>query len=98
MRDEHAALDIVQDAMLKLAERYGDHPAEEYPMLFQRILQNTIRDYYRRQKVRSFWTTLMTSLIPAARRRGFRPVWTPCRTKRTPASRPSRTRPWPNPS
>jgi RNA polymerase sigma-70 factor (ECF subfamily) len=64
VRDEHAALDIVQDAMLKLAERYGDHPVDEYPMLFQRILQNTIRDYYRRQKVRSFWTTLMTSLIP----------------------------------
>lgn len=33
-------------------------------MLFQRILQNTIRDYYRRQKVRSTWTTLMTSLVP----------------------------------
>ncbi len=64
VRDEHVALDIVQDAMMKLAERYGDHPAEEYPMLFQRILQNTIRDHYRRQKVRSFWTTLMSSLIP----------------------------------
>ncbi len=50
--------------MLKLAERYGDHPADEYPMLFQRILQNTIRDHYRRQKVRSFWTTLMSSLVP----------------------------------
>ena len=64
MRDEHVALDIVQDAMLKLAENYGDRPAEEFPMLFQRILQNTIRDYYRRQKVRSFWTTLMSSLSP----------------------------------
>ncbi len=64
VRDEHVALDIVQDAMMKLAESYGDHPAEEYPMLFQRILQNTIRDHYRRQKVRSFWTTLMSSLTP----------------------------------
>lgn len=64
VRDEHAALDIVQDAMLKLAERYGAKPAEEFPMLFQRILQNTIRDYYRRQKVRSFWTTLFSSLLP----------------------------------
>ena len=72
MRDEHVALDIVQDAMMKLAERYGDHPAEEFPMLFQRILQNTIRDYYRRQKVRSFWTTLMSSLNPQQRRGGFR--------------------------
>lgn len=65
VRDEHSALDIVQDAMMKLAEKYGDRPATELPMLFQRILQNTIRDFYRRQKVRSAWTTLMSSLTPA---------------------------------
>ena len=64
MRDDHAALDIVQDAMLKLSEKYADRPTEEFPMLFQRILQNTIRDYYRRQKVRSLWTTLFSSLSP----------------------------------
>jgi RNA polymerase sigma-70 factor (ECF subfamily) len=74
VRDEHVALDIVQDAMMKLAERYGDHPAEEYPMLFQRILQNTIRDYYRRQKVRSFWTTLMSSLSPHSEGEDFDPL------------------------
>ena len=74
MRDEHVALDIVQDAMLKLAERYGDRPAEEFPMLFQRILQNTIRDYYRRQKVRSFWTTLMSSLMPQHDGEDFDPL------------------------
>lgn len=50
--------------MLKLSERYGDRPASEYPMLFQRILQNTIRDHFRRQKVRSLWTSLMSSLSP----------------------------------
>lgn len=50
--------------MLKLAEKYGARPAEEFPMLFQRILQNTIRDYYRRQKVRSVWTTLLSALSP----------------------------------
>src|SRR4030065_872758 len=64
VRDEHAALDIVQDAMLKLADKYAEKPDEELPLLFQRILQNTIRDYYRRQKVRSTWTTLMSSLKP----------------------------------
>lgn len=63
-RDEHVALDIVQDSMMKLAEKYGGKPAGELPLLFQRILQNTIRDHYRRQKVRSMWTTLMSSLIP----------------------------------
>jgi RNA polymerase sigma-70 factor, ECF subfamily len=62
VRDEHLALDLVQDAMLKLAEKYALKPLAELPLLFQRILQNTIRDYYRRQKVRSLWTTLLSSL------------------------------------
>ncbi|MES2499468.1 MAG: RNA polymerase sigma factor [Pseudomonadota bacterium] len=61
VRDEHAALDIVQDAMLKLAEKYAHKPVTEYPMLFQRILQNTMRDFWRRQKVRNMWTTLLSS-------------------------------------
>jgi RNA polymerase sigma-70 factor (ECF subfamily) len=61
VRDDHASLDIVQDAMLKLAEKYGDKPVEEFPMLFQRILQNTMRDFWRRQKVRNLWTTLLSS-------------------------------------
>ena len=64
MHDEHVALDIVQDAMMKLAEKYGGKPARELPMLFQRILQNTIRDHFRRQKVRNTWTTLLSALIP----------------------------------
>src|SRR5437868_3625986 len=50
--------------MLRLAEKYGDRPAEELPLLFHRIVQNAIRDYYRRQKVRSLWTTLLSSLSP----------------------------------
>jgi RNA polymerase sigma-70 factor, ECF subfamily len=61
VRDEHAALDIVQDSMLKLAEKYAEKPVAEYPMLFQRILQNTMRDFWRRQKVRNMWTTLLSS-------------------------------------
>jgi RNA polymerase sigma-70 factor (ECF subfamily) len=61
LRDEDAALDSVQDAMLKLAEKYADKPVEELPMLFQRILQNVIRDFYRRSKVRSMWTTLLSA-------------------------------------
>ncbi|MFA5370390.1 MAG: RNA polymerase sigma factor [Sideroxydans sp.] len=61
VHDEQAALDIVQDAMIKLAERYGDKPAEEFPPLFQRILQNTIRDHFRRQKVRSARFSLFSS-------------------------------------
>jgi RNA polymerase sigma-70 factor (ECF subfamily) len=66
VRDEEAALDIVQDAMLRLAEKYGHRPVAELPLLFHRIVQNAIRDWYRRQKVRSLWTTLLSSLAPGA--------------------------------
>src|SRR5687768_15563359 len=31
IRDDHLALDIVQDAMLKLAEKYGQRPPGELP-------------------------------------------------------------------
>lgn len=65
VRNEESALDIVQDSMLKLAEKYADQPHEEFPMLFQRILQNTIRDFYRRSKVRAMWTTVLSALSPA---------------------------------
>ena len=63
VRDEEAALDIVQDAMLRLTERYAGRPVAELPLLFQRILQNAIRDFYRRQKVRSFWTMPLSTLF-----------------------------------
>jgi RNA polymerase sigma-70 factor (ECF subfamily) len=63
VRDEQAALDVVQDSMLKLSEKYGAKPLAELPMLFQRILQNTIRDYYRRYKVRATWTTQLSSML-----------------------------------
>ncbi|ABK09017.1 RNA polymerase sigma factor [Burkholderia orbicola] len=62
VRDDDASLDIVQDAMIKLAEKYGDRPSAELPLLFQRILQNAIHDWFRRQKVRNTWVTLFSSL------------------------------------
>ena len=53
VRDEESALDIVQDSMMKLAEHYGGKPANELPMLFQRILSNCTLDWFRRQKTRN---------------------------------------------
>lgn len=67
VRNDDTALDIVQDAMIRLVEHYADRPAEEWPMLFQRILQNAILDHFRRQKVRDTWTVLVSSLLPGGR-------------------------------
>ncbi|MCU0765150.1 MAG: RNA polymerase sigma factor [Burkholderiaceae bacterium] len=66
VRDESHALDIVQDAMMKIAENYGDRPAAELPLLFTRILQNAVHDFFRRSKVRSTWVTLFSALNPGA--------------------------------
>jgi RNA polymerase sigma-70 factor (ECF subfamily) len=67
VRDDEAALDIVQDSMMKLVEKYAGKPAAELPMLFHRILQNTIHDHFRRTKVRSTWTTLLSALSGKSR-------------------------------
>ena len=53
VRDDEAALDILQDSMIRLAEKYADRPSAEWPLLFQRILSNATMDWFRRQKVRN---------------------------------------------
>lgn len=45
------ALDIVQDAMTKLIQRYADKSWEEWRPLFYRILHNKINDFHRRRGV-----------------------------------------------
>jgi len=47
------ALDIVQDAMTKLVTKYADKTPDDWPPLFHRIMQTTIRDWYRRSKIRN---------------------------------------------
>lgn len=53
IRDRHEALDVVQDAMIRLVRRYASRPSVEWPPLFYRILQNRIRDVQRRRAVRA---------------------------------------------
>jgi RNA polymerase sigma-70 factor (ECF subfamily) len=53
VRNEEAALDILQDSMIKLCTHYADKPLAELPMLFQRILSNTTLDWFRRQKTKN---------------------------------------------
>ena len=53
VRDDDSALDIVQDAMIRLTEKYADRPPAELPLVFQRILSNATMDWFRRQKTRN---------------------------------------------
>jgi RNA polymerase sigma-70 factor (ECF subfamily) len=53
LRDPDDALDVVQDAMLKLTKNYASKPSAEWRPLFYRILENGIRDLQRRRSVRN---------------------------------------------
>jgi RNA polymerase sigma-70 factor (ECF subfamily) len=53
VRDRDEALDLVQDAMIKLVRKYADRSSDEWSPLFYRILQNGVRDWHRRQAVRN---------------------------------------------
>src|SRR6202034_1620570 len=57
LRDPDDAMDVVQDAMLKLARNYATRPSEEWRPLFYRILENGIRDLQRRRTVRKRFMT-----------------------------------------
>jgi RNA polymerase sigma-70 factor (ECF subfamily) len=57
------AFDIVQDAMFKLVEKYADKDDSEWHVLFHRILQSRIRDWYRRNAVRNRFRTWLGGMV-----------------------------------
>ena len=54
------AMDIVQDAMLKLVSRYADKDETEWGPLFHRIMVSTLNDWFRRRKVRRRWQGILS--------------------------------------
>ena len=51
--NQDEALDILQDAMFKLVEKYAQRNPSEWGPLFTTILQSRINDWYRRSQVRN---------------------------------------------
>ena len=49
--DREAALDVVQDSMIRLVEYYRGNPSEEWPALFRTILKSKINDVRRRRLI-----------------------------------------------
>ncbi len=61
LKHREDALDAVQDAMLKLVQRYADKPAIEWSPLFWSVLRSRITDIRRRRRVRSVLVAWMGS-------------------------------------
>ncbi len=74
VNNQAAALDLVQDAMMRLAENYAANPPEDWPLLFHRILHNAILDHHRRQRVRRAWVSLFGDLAPQSDENDVSPI------------------------
>ena len=54
-RNPEDAFEIVQESMFSLVKNYAGRNEAEWPAIFHRILQNKIRDWYRKSRVRAYW-------------------------------------------
>lgn len=59
--NQEDALDLVQEAMFKLVEKYSDREETEWTPLFYRILTSRINDWYRRTGVRNKYRGWLSS-------------------------------------
>lgn len=73
LRHREDALDAVQDAMLKLVQRYADKPADEWTPLFWSVLRSRITDIRRRRRVRS----VLVGWVGSSRDDDDGPAWEP---------------------
>lgn len=55
------ALDIVQDAMVSLIKKYANKEAQDWELLFHKILSNRIMDWHRRTAIRKRFGTWLSS-------------------------------------
>lgn len=55
VKNEQDALDLVQNTMMKLVEKYADRSESELKPLFYTILQNQIKNWYRKESMTSKW-------------------------------------------
>lgn len=62
LHNEQLSLDLLQDAMLAFVRRYSQRPAEQRAPLFYRMVQNRLRDHFRRRKVRSRWLSIFSDI------------------------------------
>ena len=49
------SLDLLQDCMMAFVRKYSDKSKSEWKPLFYRVVQNRIRDWYRREKVKKLF-------------------------------------------
>jgi len=73
LKHREDALDAVQDAMLKLVQRYSDKPSIEWTPLFWSVLRSRITDIRRRRRVRS----VLVGWMGSASDDDEGPVWEP---------------------